>query len=53
MDAFLFKVLVFVILFTVGWTFGRHAERKHLNELEVQEKRLAYIRIDSNLLSDQ
>ncbi len=48
MDAFLFKVLVFVILFTVGWTFGRHAERKHLNELEVQEKRLAYIRIDNN-----
>lgn len=48
MDAFLFKVLVFVILFTVGWTCGRHAERKHLNELEVQEKRLAYIRIDNN-----
>jgi uncharacterized protein YbjQ (UPF0145 family) len=48
MDAFLFKVLVFVILFTVGWTFGRHAERKHLNELEVQEKRLAYVRIDNN-----
>lgn len=48
MDAFLFKVLVFVILFTVGWAFGRHAERKHLNELELQERRLAYIRIDNN-----
>lgn len=48
MDAFLFKILIFVILFAVGWTFGRHAERKHLNELEAQEKRLAYIRIDNN-----
>lgn len=48
MDAFLFKVLVFVILFTVGWAFGRHAERKHLNELALQERRLAYIRIDNN-----
>ncbi|OTG92066.1 YbjQ family protein [Acinetobacter sp. ANC 3813] len=48
MDAFLFKILIFVILFAVGWAFGRHAERKHLNELEVQEKRLAHIRIDNN-----
>lgn len=48
MDALLFKILIFVILFAVGWTFGRHAERKHLSELEIQEKRLAYIRIDNN-----
>lgn len=48
MDAFLLKVTIFVILFAVGWGFGRHAERKHLTELEIQEKRLAYIRLDSS-----
>ena len=48
MDAFLFKVAIFVILFAVGWTFGRHAERKHFKQLEIQEQRLAYIRIDNN-----
>lgn len=48
MDAFLLKVAIFVILFAVGWGFGRNAERKHLNELEIQEKRLAYICLDSS-----
>ena len=48
MDAFIFKVLIFVVLFCIGWGFGRHAEQKHLKELEAQEKRLSHIRIDSN-----
>ena len=48
MDAFIFKVLIFVVLFCIGWGFGRHAEQKHLNELEAQEKRLSHIRIDNN-----
>lgn len=48
MDALIFKAAIFVILFAVGWGFGRHAERKHLKELEAKEKRLAYIRLDSS-----
>lgn len=34
MDAFIFKIVVFAALFAIGWGFGRHAERKHLHELE-------------------
>ncbi|WP_180156209.1 MULTISPECIES: YbjQ family protein [unclassified Acinetobacter] len=48
MDAFIFKVLIFVVLFCIGWGFGRHIEQKHLKELEAQEKRLAHIQIDNN-----
>lgn len=48
MDAFLFKVLIFVVLFAIGWGFGRHVERKHLLELDQQEKRLSHIRIDNS-----
>ncbi|OTG78008.1 metal-binding protein [Acinetobacter sp. ANC 5054] len=48
MGAFIFKVLIFVVLFCIGWGFGRHAEQKHLKELEAQEKRLSHIRIDNN-----
>ncbi|WP_180126281.1 MULTISPECIES: YbjQ family protein [unclassified Acinetobacter] len=48
MDALIFKVLIFVVLFCIGWGFGRHIEQKHLKELEAQEKRLAHIHIDNN-----
>lgn len=48
MDAFILKVLIFVVLFCIGWGFGRHAEQKHLRELEEQERRLAHIRVDNN-----
>ena len=48
MDAFILKVLIFVVLFFIGWGFGRHAEQKHLRELEEQERRLAHIRVDNN-----
>ena len=48
MDAFLFKIAIFAILFAVGWGFGRHTEQKHLKALNDEEKRLAYIRLDNN-----
>lgn len=48
MDAFILKVLIFVVLFCIGWGFGRHTEQKHLRELEEQERRLAHIRVDNN-----
>lgn len=46
MEAFLFKVAIFVVLFCIGWAFGRHIEQKHFRELEQQEARLAYIKMD-------
>lgn len=48
MDALIFKIAIFVILFAVGWGFGRYTERKHLNELDEQEQRLAYITLDNS-----
>ena len=48
MDAFLLKVAIFVVLFSIGWGFGRHTERKHFQALKEQENRLAYIRIETN-----
>ena len=48
MDALILKIAIFVILFAVGWGFGRHVERKHLNELDEQEHRLAYITLDNS-----
>ena len=46
MDALFFKIGIFVILFCIGWGFGRHIERKHLKELDEKERRLAYITVD-------
>ena len=48
MDGLLFKIGITLILFYIGWAFGRHIERKHLNELEDRERELAYIRVDTN-----
>ena len=48
MDALIFKIAIFVILFAIGWGFGRYTERKHLNELDEQEQRLAYITLDNS-----
>ena len=48
MDGLLFKIGITLILFCIGWAFGRHSERKHLNELEERERELAYIRVDTN-----
>ena len=27
MDALIFKIVIFVILFAIGWGFGRHTEK--------------------------
>ena len=48
MDGLLFKIGLTLVLFCIGFAFGRYFERKHLRELEENEKRLAYIRIDTN-----
>ncbi len=48
MSGLIFQILIFVILFSIGWGFGRHVERKHLQELDEQEHLLAHIRIDTN-----
>ena len=33
MDNLIFQLVIFLILFSIGWAFGRHIEQKHLNEL--------------------
>lgn len=48
MDGLIFKLGITLVLFFIGWGFGRFIEQKHLNELEQNEHRLAYIRIDTN-----
>ncbi|OEY94100.1 metal-binding protein [Acinetobacter proteolyticus] len=48
MDGLIFQIVLFLILFSVGWGFGRHIEQKHLRELDQKEKQLAHIRIDTN-----
>ena len=55
MENLLFQLAVFVVLFSLGFAFGRYNERKHLAELEVNEARLAYITTDNQrrLTSDQ
>ena len=40
MDALIFKIGIFIVLFVVGWAFGRHVEYKHLRELE--EKKICW-----------
>lgn len=47
MTELLLKIGIFIILFFVGWGFGRHNERKHWAQLAVDEAALAHIRIDS------
>ncbi|RZG47785.1 YbjQ family protein [Acinetobacter wuhouensis] len=48
MDGLVFKIVITLILFCIGWGFGRYIERKHLNELEHNERRLAHIHIDTH-----
>lgn len=48
MDGFILKIIIFVILFGIGFGFGRYNERKHLKTLERDEKRLAHIVMDTN-----
>jgi TPR repeat protein len=59
MSGLIFQVILFLILFSVGWGFGRHIEQKHLRELDEKEKKLvdAYKWYDlaarDGMLSDQ
>ncbi|MBC9230451.1 heavy metal-binding domain-containing protein [bacterium SPL81] len=48
MDGLIFQIVLFLILFSVGWGFGRHIEQKHLRELDEKERQYAHIRIDTN-----
>ena len=48
MDGLIFKIGITLVLFCIGWLFGRHIEQKHLRELQEKEQALAYIRIDTN-----
>lgn len=48
MDGFLLKLGITLILFAIGWLFGRAIEQKHLLELAQKEQQLAHIRIDTN-----
>ena len=48
MDGLIFQIVIFLILFSVGWGFGRHIEQKHLRELDEKERQFAHIRIDTN-----
>ncbi|AXQ23135.1 YbjQ family protein [Acinetobacter wuhouensis] len=48
MDGLVFKIVITLILFCIGWGFGRYIERKHLTELEQNERRLAHIHIDTH-----
>ena len=48
MDGLIFQVIIFAILFSVGFGFGRYNERKHFRYLDEQEQRLAYIQMNSS-----
>ena len=48
MDNLIFQFVVFALLFSVGFGFGRYYERKHLKELAEQEVRLAHIVLDTH-----
>ena len=48
MDGLIFKIGLTLVLFFIGWGFGRFIEQKHLKELAEKEQRLLHIRIDTN-----
>lgn len=43
----LIKFGISLLLFVVGWGFGRHNERKHWAQLTLDEAEFAHIRIDN------
>lgn len=43
----LIKLGISLLLFVIGWGFGRHNERKHWAQLTTDEATFAHIRIDS------
>ena len=48
MDGLIIQIVIFFFLFSVGFGFGRFNERKHLQYLDEQEQRLAYIRVNNS-----
>lgn len=52
MDGLIIQIVIFAILFSVGFGFGRYNERKHLQYLDEQEQRLAYIRVNSSRFNE-
>lgn len=48
MDGLIFKIAITLVLFFIGWGFGRFIEQKHLKELLENEQRLSHIGIDTN-----
>lgn len=48
MSGIIVQIAIFIILFLIGWGFGRHIEAKHLQYLAEQEKQLAHIQVDTN-----
>ena len=47
MENLIFQISIFLILFLIGFGFGRYNEKKHLAELEINEARLAHITTNS------
>ena len=52
MDGLIIQFVIFAILFSVGFGFGRYNERKHLQYLDEQEQRLAYIRVNNSRFNE-
>ena len=52
MDGLIIQIVIFAILFSVGFGFGRFNERKHLQYLDEQEQRLAYIRVNNSRFNE-
>ena len=48
MDGLILQIIIFAILFSVGFGFGRYNEGKHFRHLDEQEQRLAYIRVNNS-----
>lgn len=48
MDGFILKISITLVLFFIGWGFGRFIEQKHLRELDEKERLLSHIYIDTN-----
>jgi len=52
MDGLIVQIVIFAILFSVGFGFGRYNERKHLQYLDEREQRLAYIRVNNSRFNE-
>lgn len=52
MDGLIFQIVIFIILFSIGWGVGRHVEKKHLQTLDEQERKLKHITMDTNKFAE-